>query len=151
MLVFMKLDKKKVETWRVLVVFMKRWRPVDRRFAPIDRGRHRFMKPPKPSRFQLIFLSSFMKPPPKPSRFQLIFLPSFMKPQMVSTFMTKNIRETTKNVKKNHETRSQKKMRGFSLKPQKRITKNFYSICNCNTFTSKQIGTYLFLESFIML
>ena len=99
MLVFMKLDKKKVETWRVLVVFMKRWRPVDRRFAPIDRGRHRFMKPPKPSRFQLIFL------------------PSFMKPQMVSTFMTKNIRETTKNVKKNHETRSQKKMRGFSLEP----------------------------------
>ena len=41
--------EKKVETWRVLVVFMKRWRPVDRRFAPIDRGRHRFMKPPKPS------------------------------------------------------------------------------------------------------
>ena len=64
-----------------------------------------------------LFLSSFMKPPPKPSRFQLIFLPSFMKPQMVSTFMAKNIRETTKNFKKNHETRSQKKMRGFSLIP----------------------------------
>ena len=41
-----------------------------------------------------------------------------MKPQMVSSFMAKNIRETTKNFKINHETRSQKKkMRGFPLKP----------------------------------
>ena len=32
-----------------------------------------------------------------------------MKPPMVSSFIAKNIRETTKNFKKNHETRSQKK------------------------------------------
>ena len=40
-----------------------------------------------------------------------------MKPQMVSSFMAKNIRETIKNFEINHETRSQKKMRGFPLKP----------------------------------
>ena len=37
-----------------------------------------------------------------------------MKPQMVSSFLSKNTRETTKNIKKIVETRSQKKMRRFS-------------------------------------
>ena len=42
-----------------------------------------FMKSPKPSRFQLISLMSFMKPPPKLSRFQLIFWSSYVKPRIV--------------------------------------------------------------------
>ena len=65
--------EKKIETWRVLVVFMKRWRPVDRRFAPIDRGRHRFMKPPKPSRFQLIFYRVSWNHHQNPPGFNLFF------------------------------------------------------------------------------
>ena len=50
------------KTWKPFVVFMKLGKKSLNLegFAPIDRGRHRFMKPPKPSRFQLISLSSFM-------------------------------------------------------------------------------------------
>ena len=40
-----------------------------------------------------------------------------MKPPKVSIFAPKNFRETPETIKKINETRSQKKMRGFLLKP----------------------------------
>ena len=57
-----------------------------------------------------------MKPPQKPSRFQLIFLSSFMKPQMVSSFMVKNIRETTKTIKKKEWKQVTQKKERFPFK-----------------------------------
>ena len=123
--VFMKVEKK-VETWRPLVVFMKweteiNWNHLVPRLGlwKFDGGRRRPSASSNPSAnfhgpslgtrwFQFISFSHFMKPP-KPSRFQLIFLSTFMKPQMVSSFLAKNTRETTKNIKKIVETRSQKK------------------------------------------
>ena len=53
-----------------------------------------------------------------PNWFQLIFLPNFMKPPWFQDLLPKSIRETTKTAKKISETRTQKKMPGFPLKPR---------------------------------
>ena len=47
--------EKKIETWRVLVVFMKRWRPVDRRLGPPP-----LHETTKTLQVSTYFLSSFM-------------------------------------------------------------------------------------------
>ena len=96
----------------------------------------------------IYFIFHFMKPP-TPSRFQLIFLSSFMKPQMVSSFMAKNIPETTKNFKINHETRSQKKMRVFLLKSSVPSV-SFFSRSDLDGFKEKSRFFFCDLVSWII-
>ena len=93
----MKPDKKKIETSRA-----PRWA----------------LGPP----FVASLLSPALGPSGVPEKFQFIFLSGFMKPPKVSIFAPKNIRETPETIKKINETRSQKKMRGFLLKPRKPLS-----------------------------
>ena len=109
--------EKKIETWRVLVVFMKRWRPVDRRFAPIDRGRHRFMKPPKPSRFQVIFYRVSWNHHQNPPGFNLFFYRVSWNHKWFQLLWPKISVKPSKISKKIMKPGHKKKMRGFSLKP----------------------------------
>ena len=136
--VFMKPDKKKMKLWG----WISRWRPVDRRFAPIDRGRHREIQPQS---FNLFFcLVSWNHPRARCAaaksvswnhlwsrsrnlRFQFIWFSSFMKPPKVSSFHVKIVVKPSKISKQVNETRSQKKNARFLFKTHKHKTKRgFY-------------------------
>ena len=129
MVVFMKLENQKIETWGILRA--DRPGPPPRNLTQSFNLFFCLVSWNHPSARCVAAKSvswNHLRSRSRNLRFQCIWFSSFMKPPKVSSFPVKTVVKPWKISKQVNETRSQKKMRCFYLKPQRK----FGDILNSN-------------------